>query len=96
MYEGSVAVMALKRLRGLRPSTSRQLVNSVMTPTVDYASPVWSLGATTKLAKMAEEVQAVAAKSINSGFRTVARPIAEAEAAIDTVRERWSSQARRY
>ena len=32
------------------------------------------------LVKMAEEVQAIAAKSIISGFRTVARPMAEAEA----------------
>lgn len=88
--------MALKRLRGLRPSTSRQLFNSVVTPTVDYASPVWSLGATTKIVKMADEVQAIVAKSIILGFRTIARPIAEVEAAIDTIQQRWSSQARRY
>ena len=93
---GLRAVLALKRLRRLRPSTSRQLFNSVVILTVDYTSPIWSLGATAKLVKMAEEVQAIAAKSIISGFRTIARPIAEAEAAIDIVGERWSSQARRY
>ena len=62
---GLRAVMALKRLRGLRPSTSRQLFDSIVTPTVDYASPIWSLGATAKLVKMAEEVQAIAAKKRN-------------------------------
>ena len=93
---GLRAVMALKRLRGLRPSTNRQLFNSVVTPTVDYASPVWSPGATTKIVKMADEVQAIVAKSIILGFRTIARPIAEVEAAIDTIQQRWSSQAWRY
>ena len=53
---GLRTIIVLKCLRGLRPSTSRQLFNSVVTLTVDYASPIWALGATVKLVKMAEEV----------------------------------------
>lgn len=90
---GLRAVLALKRLRGSRPSTRRQLFNAVVAPTVDYASPLWSPGATIKLVKMAEEVQTIAARSTMSGFMATVRPIAEAEAAIDTVQERWNSQA---
>ncbi|KAI3098443.1 hypothetical protein CBS147333_9078 [Penicillium roqueforti] len=39
--KGLEAVMELKRLRGLSPSTARQLFISTVAPVVDYASNVW-------------------------------------------------------
>ena len=39
--EGLEAAMELRRLRGLTPSTTRQLFTSTVAPTVDYASSVW-------------------------------------------------------
>ncbi|KAI2855330.1 hypothetical protein CBS13152_11454 [Aspergillus niger] len=39
--KGLEAVMELRRLRGLSPSTARQLFTSTVAPVVDYASNVW-------------------------------------------------------
>jgi hypothetical protein len=39
--KGLEAVMELRPLRGLFPSTARQLFMSMAVPVVDYASNVW-------------------------------------------------------
>lgn len=39
-YKGTVAALALKRLKALRPKTARQLFISTVTAVTDYASPV--------------------------------------------------------
>jgi hypothetical protein len=39
--KGLGAVMELRRLRGLSPSTARQLFTSTVAPVIDYASTVW-------------------------------------------------------
>ncbi|KIX08397.1 uncharacterized protein Z518_03053 [Rhinocladiella mackenziei CBS 650.93] len=85
-----------KRLRGLRPSTARQLYTATVTPVVDYASPVWSINASTKTVRAAEQIQRIAAISIIAGFRTIAFPIAEAEASLKSVVDRWTDQLRRF
>jgi hypothetical protein len=36
------AALALKRLKGLRPSSIRQLFLAIVAPVMDYASPIWS------------------------------------------------------
>lgn len=93
---GLQAAMALKRLRGLRPSTARQLFTSTVCPTVDYASPVWSINASGRMVRMAEQIQRIAAISIIAGFRTIALRIAEAEASLKPVIDRWADQVRRF
>ena len=39
--KGLVAALELKRLRGLSPTTARQLFTSTVALVVDYASNVW-------------------------------------------------------
>jgi hypothetical protein len=39
--KGLEAAIELKRLRGLSPSTARQLFTLTVAPVVDYASNVW-------------------------------------------------------
>ena len=85
---GLRTVMALKRLRGIRP---RQLYTSTVTSTIGHAS-MWAQTAPAKTQRMVEQIQKNAAVTITSGFRTIALPIAGAEVAIDTVHDRWSSQ----
>src|SRR2546421_11919239 len=61
---GLRAPMALRRLRGLRPRTVRQLFISAVAPVVNYASPLWSQGHTTRMESMADQVQRIAATTI--------------------------------
>jgi hypothetical protein len=39
--KGLEAAMELRQLRGLSPSTARQLFTSTVTPVVDYTSNIW-------------------------------------------------------
>ena len=47
------AALALKRLRGFRPSTVPRLYKAAVAPVVDYASPVRSIDLPSKLARLA-------------------------------------------
>jgi len=93
---GLQAALALRRLRGLRPNTARQLYVATVAPVVDYASPVWSMGLPARMAGIAEQVQRIGAIAIIAGFKTVALPIAEAEASLMPTTQRWTSQRRRF
>ena len=89
---GLRAVLALKRLRALRPSTTRQLFVSTVAPVVDYASFIWSHQLTTFTARTLGPVQRIAAQAITGAFRTVALPVAQAEASIEPTVGRWKRQ----
>ena len=93
---GVQAAMALSRLRGLRSDTARQLFQSTVTPTVDYASPIWSPRAPERVNKMLNPVQKWAASAIVGAFRTTSVVIAEAEAGIIPARARWREQRMRF
>ena len=92
---GLRAVMALKRLRALTPKTSRQLYQATVVPRVDYASFVWSPRANGKARKLLEPIQRIASQAILGLFRTVALCIAQAEASIEPLQQRWRRQAGR-
>ena len=92
---GTRAVMALKRLKALRPSTARQLFATTVVPTVDYASFIWSSHQTSSMIRILQPIQRMAAQAIVGTFRTVALPIAEAEAAIEPLQTRWRRQSLR-
>ena len=92
---GIRAVMALKRLRALTPRTTRQLFQATVIPRIDYASFVWSSRATGKLRKLLEPIQRIASQAIVGVFRTVALCIAQAEANIEPLQQRWRGQAGR-
>ena len=92
---GLRAVMALKRLRGLTPKTTRQLFQAMVVPKVDYASFVWSPRANGKTRKLLEHIQRIAAQAILGVFRTVALCVAQAEANIEPLEQRWRRQAGR-
>ena len=51
---GLCVAMALKCLKGLRPSVARQLFTTTVAPTVDYTSSIWSSLVTLKTMKMLE------------------------------------------
>jgi hypothetical protein len=80
--KGLEAAMELRRLRGLSPSTARQLFTCTVAPVVDYASSVWMHAYKDKLMGPINRVQRVAAQAIVGTFRTVATSVAEAEAHI--------------
>ena len=90
------AALALKRLKGLRPSSIRQLFSATVAPVMDYASAVWYLGVPDKTIKLLEQAQRVGAQATTYCFRTVALPIAEAEAGIVSLRQRLHDSTVRF
>lgn len=86
--KGLEAVIELKRLKGLPPSTARQLFTATVAPVVDYASNVWMHECRYKSAIPFNRIQKIGAQAIVGTFMTVATSVAEAEATIPTVRDR--------
>lgn len=92
---GLRGIMALKRLRGLRPKTIRRLWVSTVAPVVDYASFVWAARPTVSQTKLLEPIQRLATQAITGIFKTAALAIAQAEASITPLASRWHRAAMR-
>jgi hypothetical protein len=80
--KGLEAAIELKQLRGLSPSTARQLFTLTITPVVDYASNVWMHAFKDKVIGPINRVQRVGAQAIIGIFLTITTSMAEAEAHI--------------
>jgi len=91
--KGLEVAMELRCLRGLRPSTARQLFTSIVAPAVDYASNVWMHAFKDKLVGPINRVQRIGAQAIIGTFLTVATNVAEAEAHIASARDRFWRRA---
>jgi len=91
--KGLEAALELKRLRGLPPSTARQLFNATVAPVVDYASNVWRHAFKDKLIGPINRVQRMGAQAIVGTFLTVATSVAEAEASIAPAQDRFWRRA---
>ena len=91
--KGLKAAMELQRLRGLTPATARQLFAAMVAPVVDYASNVWMHRCVYKRAAPIHRIQRVGAQAIVGTFLTVATSVAEAEASIASVQERFWRRA---
>ena len=91
--KGLEAVMELRRLRGISPSTARQLFTSTVAPVVDYASNVWMHVFKDKLLGPINRVQRLGAQAIVGTFLTVATSVAEAEAHIASAQDRFWRRA---
>ncbi|KAM5528719.1 hypothetical protein FOXYSP1_19200 [Fusarium oxysporum f. sp. phaseoli] len=85
--------MELKRLKGMAPSTTRQLFTAMVAPVVDYASNVWMHACKTASAYAIHRVQRVGAQAVIGSFTSVATGVAEAEAHIATIHERFWRRA---
>ena len=80
--KGIKAALALKRLRNLKPETSRQLYKATVAAATDYASVIWSPGATLKTLSMLDQVQRIGSQAIIGAFRTTALAVSEVEASL--------------
>ena len=69
---GIKAALALKRLKNLKPETTRQLFVSTVAPVVDYALPIWAPGATLSSLRTFDTIQRIGAQAVIGGFHTVA------------------------
>jgi endonuclease/exonuclease/phosphatase family metal-dependent hydrolase/ribonuclease HI len=94
--KGLLAAMALKRLRLVSPSTARQLFGATVAPVVDYASNVWMHACGCKGMALMNRIQRIGAQAVTGAFRTVATAVAEAEASIRTVSERFAERATKF
>ncbi|RKK76153.1 hypothetical protein BFJ68_g18054, partial [Fusarium oxysporum] len=91
--KGLEAAMELKRLKGMAPSTTRQLFTAMVAPVVDYASNVWMHACKTASAYTIHRVQRIGAQAIIGSFTSVATGVAEAEAHIATIHDRFWRRA---
>ncbi|KAH7464117.1 hypothetical protein FOMA001_g17824 [Fusarium oxysporum f. sp. matthiolae] len=91
--KGLGAAMELKRLKGMAPSTTRQLFTAMVAPVVDYASNVWMHACKTASAYTIHRVQRIGAQAIIGSFTSVATGVAEAEAHIATIHDRFWRRA---
>lgn len=80
--------LALRRLKGLRPKTVKQLATSAVLLVADYASPVWYLIATHEIKQLLMQAQRITAQVVIGGFYTVAGTIAEVEARLISIEQR--------
>lgn len=78
------AVLALKRLKNLPLSITRQLFTSAVCPSVDYASVIRASQVTTKVQPLLRKIQQIGAQAITGVFKTAALPISESEAGISS------------
>lgn len=92
--KGLEVAMELKRLKGLAPSATRQLFTAMVAPKVDYTSNVWMHACETRPAAAIQRVQRLGgAQAIIGSFTSVATGVAEAEAYIATIYERFWRRA---
>ncbi|KAF9728465.1 zinc knuckle [Paraphaeosphaeria minitans] len=84
--------MALRRLKGLRPKTVKQLARSAVLPVGDYASPVWYPIATHEMKQLFMQAQRIMVQAVIRAFRTVAGAIAEVEAGLVPMEQRLRNQ----
>jgi len=84
--------LALRRLKGLRPKTVKQLAKSAVLPVADYASPVWYPIATHEMKQLLMQAQRITAQAVIRAFRTVAGAIAEVEAGLIPMEQRLRNQ----
>lgn len=89
---GIDAVLALKRLRNLRPETARQLYNSIVTPVTDYASVIWAPNTSISVLNQLDKVQRIVCQAIVGAFKTVSLTVAESEATLIPSRSRLLKQ----
>jgi hypothetical protein len=81
--------MELKRLKGMAPSTTRQLFTAMVAPMVDYASNIWMHACKTVPAYAIQRVQRIEAQAIIRSFTSIATGIAKAKAYIATIHKRF-------
>jgi hypothetical protein len=91
--KGLEAAMALRRFKGLSPSVARHLFVAMVAPVIGYASNVWMHACKEASIRAINRVQRLGAQAIVGTFHTVATAVAEAEADILPVRERFAKRA---
>ncbi|KJZ69551.1 hypothetical protein HIM_11064 [Hirsutella minnesotensis 3608] len=94
--KGLTAAMCLRRLKMASPRIARQLFVATVAPTMNYASNFWSHACGAREATWIERAQRVGAQAITGGFRTVATALAEAEASVQSFRERHAQATTRF
>lgn len=86
------AVLALKRLKNLRPETVCQLFTFIIANVIDYASIIWAPNATKSSILKLDVIQKTAAKALIGAFQMVSLHTAELEGFLLSVSQRLHSQ----
>lgn len=94
---GLKSVLQLKRLKGLSPKASRQLLKATVFSRTDYAPAVWyalQLGKAgqNSMSNALGTIQRHGAHAVTKCFKTVAQDVASWEAGLDTIHQRLSKK----
>lgn len=94
---GMRSVLQLKRLKGLSPKASRQLLKATVFSRTDYAPAVWyalqlSKAGQNSMSNALGAIQRHGAHAVTKCFKTVAQDVASWEAGLDTIYQRLSKK----
>ncbi|KJZ68825.1 hypothetical protein HIM_11785 [Hirsutella minnesotensis 3608] len=93
---GVVMDKALRFKEHIARAAAKGLAPAMLAPTMDYASNMWSHAYGAKEASWIDRAQRIGAQAVTGGFRTVATAVAEAEAGVQSFRERHAQAATRF
>ena len=91
--------IALQSVKGLRPRQMRQLYKACVVPTMDYAASAWfgpGKRGTERLLNQFRQVQRLGARTILRAFRQVSLEVLEAEAFLETAKDRLTLRTARH
>jgi hypothetical protein len=91
--------IALQSVKGLRPRQMRQLYKACVVPTMDYAASAWfrpGKRSTERLLNRLGQVQRLGARTILRAFRQVSLGVLEAEACLETARDRLTYRTAKH
>jgi hypothetical protein len=91
--------IALQLVKGLRPRQMRQLYKACVVPTMDYAASAWfgpGKRGTERLLNRLGQVQRLGARTILRAFRQVSLGVLEAEACLETARDRLTRRTAKH
>jgi hypothetical protein len=72
---------------------TRKLFDAIVAPVVDYVSSVWMHARRASAERVLNRVQRIGGQAVVGCFRTVGTAVAEAEANILTIEERYLRKA---
>jgi ribonuclease HI len=92
---GEKAALALRRLRGLRPGTARQLFLATIAPVTDYGAPVWVPCSSIHTQSRIDRAMKIGAVAVTGMFKSAAMAAAMVEAGLELPQDRLHEQIRK-
>jgi hypothetical protein len=97
--KATYACIAVRSIKGVRPTQARQLYRSCVLPILNCAASTWygpGKTGTIKLVKTLEKTQRLGARGILRAWKAVSLPVLEAEAHLDDTKTRLNKKVAKH